>query len=55
MLFNIKIEEQTLNNLKAFLTRINLTGKEVPAFNEILASVYNAIPVEGGKEVKNNG
>lgn len=55
-MLKIVISEQDLNNLKTFLSRVNLVGKEVPAFNEILAAVYGAVPVEKVKEGgENNG
>lgn len=35
----IKLTEQQLNNLKAFLLRVDLKGSEVGAFTEILGVI----------------
>ena len=41
-MYIIELNQVELNNLKAFLNRVNLTGMEVPAFNEIFKAVYTA-------------
>ena len=42
MEYTINIDEQTLNNLKVFLERINLTGKEVPAYLNVIQALNSA-------------
>lgn len=48
-LYTIHLPEHDLNNLKVFLSRVNLTGKEVPAFNQLIKSIYEAKPEENIK------
>ena len=36
---NVKFTEQQLNNLKAFLLRVDLKGSEVGAFTELLGVI----------------
>jgi hypothetical protein len=50
--YKIVLPKQHLNNLKIFLSRANLTGQEVPAFNEILKAIYTAELIEGEKSKK---
>ena len=38
----ILMSETTLQNLKVFLERITMTGKEVPAYIEIIQAIQNA-------------
>lgn len=33
------MQEKTLNNILAFLNRVQLTGQEVPTFNEVANDV----------------
>lgn len=51
-MFIIEMNQQDINNLKVFLSRVNLTGEEVPAFNMIIKSVYDAKPKEGEEPKK---
>lgn len=41
-MFTIKLAEHSLNDLKLFLERVTLTGKEVMAYNILLKSIYEA-------------
>lgn len=41
-MYNIKMKKVTLDNLKLFLDRVTLTGKEVPAYVEILQALLTA-------------
>lgn len=43
---NITLTEQDFNNLRIFLERVNLTGKEVIAFVSIMQSLSEAKPLE---------
>ena len=43
--YNIEINEGELNNLKIFLSRVDLKGNEVPAFVEIMNALNK--PIEG--------
>lgn len=43
---NITLTEQDFNNLRIFLERVNLTGKEVIAFVSIMQSLSKAEPLE---------
>lgn len=47
----IKLEEHSLNDLKIFLDRVTLTGKEVMAYNMIIKAVHEAKKVEEVKKV----
>lgn len=38
----IKLSEQALKNLAAFLARVDLKGVEVPAFEEIAEAIHKA-------------
>ena len=49
-MFKIEVSETTLNDLKIFLSRTDLKGLEVPAYAEIMKSIYNATPVNKLKE-----
>lgn len=51
-MYNVTLSEQDLNNLKIFLERVTLTGKEVLAYNLIIKSIYDAKPTEGEKTKK---
>ena len=41
-MISIHMTEEQVQNLLIFLTRASLTGKEVPAFNDIVAALQNA-------------
>lgn len=41
-MYKILINEAALQNLKVFLERITMTGKEVPAYIEILQALQKA-------------
>lgn len=41
-MYKILINEAALQNLKVFLERITMTGKEVPAYIEILQAIQKA-------------
>lgn len=45
-MYKILINEATLQNLKVFLERITMTGKEVPAYIEIIQALNLATPIE---------
>lgn len=47
---NIKLTEQQLNNLQAFLQRVDLKGAEVPAYVEIMNTLNNPDKSEGNVE-----
>lgn len=47
----IKMSEQELNNLKVFLERVTLSGKEVMAYSLILKAIQEAKKVEEVKKV----
>lgn len=47
----ITLTEQQLNNLKAFMLRVDLKGSEVGAFAEIIG-ILNSPPNEQKKDVK---
>lgn len=38
----IELTEQDISNLKIFLSRVQLTGQEVPAYTQILQAIYKA-------------
>ena len=40
---NMKFEQEDLNNLLVFLERIELKGKEVPAYNKIMFNINGTI------------
>lgn len=44
------MEEYVLNNLKIFLERTTLTGKEVVAYAEVIKAITEAKPKEVGDE-----
>lgn len=50
MKYTIEMEEYILNNLKLFLERATMTGKEVGAYAEILKCISEAKPKEVGDE-----
>lgn len=49
---SLELTQQELNNLKIFLSRVNLTGQEVPAFNEIIKAIYSTKQIEGEEPKK---
>lgn len=46
---------QEINNLKIFLDRVNLTGKEVMAYNLILKAIHEAEPIEESEFIEEVG
>ncbi len=50
MKYTIEMEEYILNNLKLFLERTTMSGKEVAAYAEILKCLSEAKPKEVGDE-----
>ena len=40
----VNLNEQQIKNLKIFLSRISLSGAEVPAFNELMAVLNPPVP-----------
>lgn len=42
----IELTEQQLKNLKAFLSRVQLQGNEVGAFQEVLQALQMKVPEE---------
>ena len=44
------MEEYVLSNLKIFLERTTLTGKEVVAYAEIIKAIADAKPIKVGEE-----
>lgn len=50
-ILRIEMSETDVKNLMSFLNRVDLRGKEVPAFLEIHRAVNKAVPVQ--KEIKN--
>jgi len=46
----IKLKQEEVQNLTIFLSRVNLTGKEVPAFNNIISAISKAEHLEDNKE-----
>lgn len=51
-MYIIKMNEIDYKNLVAFLERVQLTGKEVLAYNMVLKSVLDAKPSEPVKKEK---
>lgn len=45
----IEFDKQTLDNLVAFLNRVDLKGVEVPAFIKIMNTLQNPIKEEDNK------
>lgn len=45
--YTIKLQEHSLNDLKIFLDRVTLTGKEVMAYNILIKAIYEAEKIEG--------
>lgn len=52
-MYTIKMNEIDYKNLIAFLERVQLTGKEVLAYNMVLKSVLDAKPSEPVKAIAN--
>lgn len=44
--FKIELTQENIQDLKIFLGRVTLTGQEVPAFSEIMKSLYDANPID---------
>ena len=51
MEYYVKLTKEELSNLAVFLERINLTGKEVPAYIKIIQAIQEAEVYES-KEVE---
>ena len=49
-MINITLTEQDFNNLRIFLERVNLTGKEVPAYLNIMQNLSLAEVIDEKKE-----
>jgi len=49
-MYTIILNKEDLENLKVFLARTNLSGKEVAAFNKIINTISNAKELE--KEIE---
>lgn len=49
-MINITLTEQDFNNLRIFLERVNLTGKEVPAYLNIMQNLSEAEVIDEKKE-----
>ena len=45
-MYKILLDEEDLNNLKVFLSRTQLTGRESLAFNKLLNTIYNCEEVK---------
>jgi len=48
----LELNEKQMNNLLEFLGRVQLTGREVPAFNEIMQCFNKQIKEETEKNKK---
>ena len=49
-----ELNETQVKNLSAFLARVQLSGQEVGAFNDILKALGNPLPEEVGEDGKDN-
>ena len=49
-----ELNEQVINNLKAFLNRVDLKGSEVPAYISIMNAINNPIQIELEDNNNNN-
>jgi hypothetical protein len=49
------MQPQIIQNIMAFMERVNLTGKEVPAFNECMAALQQAFLAEHTKPPQQPG